>query len=121
MKGVTGGRIPITHTAISDRIGIVNIVPDASENLLSVSTLMKTGCEMGAKGQHLWIKDSDGNTKLMAKMNSKGLYAVKWSNIRKNTDRGNSRVRVTTSSSSSSSVAGVRGWGATKGASGEVQ
>ena len=94
VRGVTGGRIPITHTAMSDRIGKVNIVPGASENLLSVSTLMKTGCEMGAKGEHLWIKDKDGNTKLTAKMNEKGLYAVRWSTIRRAVDNSSSKVRV---------------------------
>ena len=53
VRGVTGSTIAITHTGISNKIGSVYIVPKASANLLSVSTLMRQGCTLGAKGNDL--------------------------------------------------------------------
>ena len=38
--GVTGSIIKITHTAVSNKIGDVYIVPEASANLLSVKIII---------------------------------------------------------------------------------
>ena len=69
VKGVTGATIAITHTAVSDKIGEVYIVPEASANLLSIPTLMRQGCTLGAKGEDLWVTDARGNMKFSAKLN----------------------------------------------------
>ena len=86
VKGVTGSTVAITHTATSDKIGNVYIVPGASANLLSVPTLMRQGCTMGAKGTDLWVTDIRGNTKFRARLNSNGMYVVKLKDIRESED-----------------------------------
>ena len=79
--GVTGAGIKITHTAVSDKIGDVYIVPEASANLLSVPTLMRQGCTLGAKGEDLWVTDVRGKMKFRAKLSKNGMYMVRLSDI----------------------------------------
>ena len=79
--GVTGSSIKITHTAVSDKIGNVHIVPEASANLLSVPMLMRQGCTLGAKGDDLWVTDARGKMKSRAKLNKSGMYMVRLSEI----------------------------------------
>ena len=69
---------------MSDRIGNKYIVPGASANLLSVSSLMKHGCTLGAKREELCVTDVRGNMKLRARLNRKGMYKVKLSSIDEN-------------------------------------
>ena len=79
--GVTGSTVKITHTAVSDKIGDVYIVPGASANLLSIPTLMRQGCTLGAKGEDLWVTDVRGKMKFTAKLSRNGMYTVKLSDI----------------------------------------
>ena len=51
VKGVTGDSIAITHTAVSDRIGNVYIVPGASANLLSVGNRRERKHEAKSKDE----------------------------------------------------------------------
>lgn len=59
--GVTGNTIPITHVGVSDALGMVHIVPDATENLISIPVLMRQGCTLAAKGTDMKVFEASGH------------------------------------------------------------
>ena len=79
--GVTGSSTPITHVGVSEALGMVHIVPGATENLISIPVLMRQGCTLAAKGRVMKVFDPGGRTKLVANMNEKGMYVVKLNSI----------------------------------------
>ena len=79
--GVTGSTTPITHVGVSEALGMVHIVPGATENLISIPVLMRQGCTLAAKGRVMKVFDPGGRVKLVANTNDKGMYVVKLNSI----------------------------------------
>lgn len=80
--GITGNRINITHTANHPLLGHVNVVPDASSDLISVPRLMSKGMTMTCNLNSMTIKDNKGNVFVTGKRRYDGLYEANLGEIR---------------------------------------
>jgi len=82
VTGVSKGPgIEITHTAESEKVGKVHVVPDAQADLLSWPVLAKDGCKMYGEGSHITVYNPGGDLKFVANRNSRGLYTVRMQDI----------------------------------------
>ena len=81
--GVTGSTTPITHVGVSEAFGMVHIdiVPGATENLISIPVLMIQGRTLAAIGIVMKVFDPGGRVKLVDNMYDKGMYVVKLNSI----------------------------------------